>query len=75
MKTREEIQKEQKGFIEFAKWFIHSRRMGLDKMEAKDFASALMSELCHIEPFQQTHYLMKEFEDQLGYDFKNGEFI
>lgn len=56
-----------KEMIEFAKWFVHSRRkkkiIGPFIYDAKFFASDLMSELCHIEPFTTEHPLIKEYEE------------
>lgn len=57
---------DEKELIEFAKWFVHSRRKklisGTSEM-AMFFASDLMNELCHIEPFSQEHLLIKEYKE------------
>ncbi len=53
----------EKEMIEFAKWLVHSRRKMVHKeYGAKWFASDLMSELCHIEPFNAEHPLIKEYK-------------
>lgn len=55
-----------KEMIEFAKWFIHTRRKPIrmaDNVNAVFFASDLMSELCHIEPFTNEHKLMTEYNE------------
>lgn len=57
---------DEKELIEFAKWFVHSRRKNLKKSfvyEAGWFASDLMTELCHIEPFSTEHPLIKEYKE------------
>lgn len=56
---------EQKKLLEFAKWFVHSRRIALkyqDNINAIDFASSLMSELCAIPVFQE-HKLLMEYDE------------
>ncbi len=55
--------------IQFAKWFIHTRRKKLHELketvDAKDFASNLMVELCHIEAFTKEHILITEYNEYL----------
>lgn len=51
--------------IQFAIWLVHSRRLNMkyaDNINAVDFASNLMSELCHIEPFSFEHKLITEYK-------------
>ncbi len=58
---------DEKELIEFAKWLIHSRRKKFNYQEqinAHDFASNLMSELCHIEAFTTEHKLLTEYKKQ-----------
>lgn len=53
--------------LEFAKWFVHSRRKKFkyqDNVNATEFASNLMTELCYIEPFSNEHPLIKEYNEQ-----------
>lgn len=50
--------------INFAKWFVHSRRKSLvynDQVNAVDFASNLMVELCENRAFATEHPLITEF--------------
>ena len=57
---------DEKELIEFAKWLIHSRRKTFtyqQHVNAHDFASNLMTELCHIEPFVSEHKLMTEYKE------------
>lgn len=56
---------DEKELIEFAKWFVHSRRKNLkyeDKLNAVSFASNLMVELCANHPFEE-HRLIAEFKE------------
>lgn len=65
MKETETVYPQRNELIEFALWFIHSRRKEIkhgDNMNAVHFASNLMTELCHIEPFSKEHVLMKEYK-------------
>jgi hypothetical protein len=55
--------------IDFAKWFVHSRRKKLHEytgvVDAKFFASDLMTELCYYDPFDKEHRLITEYKAEL----------